>query len=122
MAEPFVDTVLRDTGYVFPQAAVGHNTYGLPGWTRQADVLRPLAPILSARDDTFTIRAYGDARSPNGEVIARAWCEATIKRTREFVDSSEAADITIEPTELANQIFGRKFIVTSFRWLNAMEV
>ncbi len=37
---PFGNNTLRDTGYVFPEAAVGHNTYGLPGWIRQADILR----------------------------------------------------------------------------------
>lgn len=52
--------------YRFPDAAVGHATYGLPGWTRQADVLRALAPVLTARDDTFTLRCYGDARDRTG--------------------------------------------------------
>jgi type II secretory pathway pseudopilin PulG len=109
-------------GYVFPEAAVGHNTYGLPGWTRQADILRPLAPILTTRDDTFTIRAYGDARSPDGRILARAWCEATVRRTRDFVDSADSPDITSQPTVLANQTFGRRFVVLSFRWLSADEV
>jgi hypothetical protein len=110
------------TGYVFSEAAVGHNTYGLPGWTRQADILRPLAPILSARDDTFTIRAYGDARSPDGKVIAKAWCEATVRRTRDFIDPADAAEITTQPLSPANQRYGRKFQIISFRWLNANEV
>jgi len=109
-------------GYVFPEAAVGHNTYGLPGWTRQADILRPLAPILSARDDTFVIRTYGDARSNDNKVIARAWCEATVRRTRDFSDPSDAADITTQPVSQTNQTFGRKFQIISFRWLNANEV
>ena len=108
--------------YVFPEAAVGHNTYGLPGWTRQADILRPLAPILSARDDTFTIRAYGESRAANGTVQARAWCEATVRRTRGFIDPADESDITTQPTKEANQTFGRRFKVISFRWLNADEV
>lgn len=108
--------------YVFPQAAIGHSTYGLPGWTRQADILRPLAPVLSARDDSFTIRAYGDARDAAGNIVARAWCEATVRRTRDFCDPSDDADITSLPMAKANRIFGRKFIITSFRWLNANEV
>ncbi len=108
--------------YTFPEAAVGYNTYGLPGWPRQADVLRPIAPILSARDDTFTIRAYGDARDAKGNIIARAWCEATVRRTRDYCDPSDEADITTEPTSVANRLFGRKFIITSFRWLNADEI
>lgn len=109
-------------GYVLREAAVGHNTYGLPGWTRQADVLRPLAPILTVRDDTFTIRAYGDARSTDGKVIARAWCEAIVQRIRDFPDSSDAPDITTQPSARANQIFGRQFKLLSFRWLNPNEV
>jgi hypothetical protein len=109
-------------GYLFREAAVGHNTYGLPGWSRQADLLRPLAPILSARDDTFTIRAYGDARSPDGKILARAWCEATVQRTRDFVDPMDPAEITTAPTVPANQTFGRKFKMLSFRWLRAGEV
>jgi hypothetical protein len=109
-------------GYVFREAAVGYNTYGLPGWTRQADLLRPLAPILSARDDTFTIRAYGDFRSPDGRILARAWCEATVQRTRDFHDLADPADITSPPSVLANQTFGRQFKLLSFRWLSADEV
>ena len=107
---------------MFPEAAVGHNTYGLPGWTRQADILRPLAPILSARDDTFTIRAYGESRAANGTVVARAWCQATVRREREFLDPADEADLTTPPTELVNKTFGRRFKVISFRWLNADEV
>jgi hypothetical protein len=108
--------------YVFPEAAVGHNTYGLPGWTRQADILRPLAPILSARDDTFTIRTYGDVRDANGNIIAHAWCEATVRRERDFVNPADEADLTTPPTSPANQTFGRGFKVITFRWLNQNEV
>lgn len=110
------------TGYVFPEAAVGHNTYGLPGWTRQADILRPLAPVLAARDDTFTIRAYGEARAADGTILARAWCEATVSRDREFIDPADEADLTTPPTKPINVAFGRRFKVLTFRWLNAEEV
>ncbi|MGB0743248.1 MAG: hypothetical protein ACPGSB_01870 [Opitutales bacterium] len=115
---------LDNADYVFPEAAVGKSAYGLPGWTRQADVLRPLAPILSARDDTFTIRAYGDARAPgsDGEVTARAWCEATVRRVRDYVDPSEPADLTTAPTTLTNQSFGRRYEIVSFRWLDSSEI
>lgn len=109
-------------GYVFPEAAIGHNTYGLPAWTRQADILRPLAPILSARDDTFTIRAYGESRDATGKVLARAWCEATVQRTRDFLDPTDKPDITTKPSVPANQSHGRRFKMISFRWLNANEV
>ncbi|MCF7675904.1 MAG: hypothetical protein K9M97_11210 [Akkermansiaceae bacterium] len=108
--------------YKFPAAAAGFSAYGLPGWTRQADILRPLAPILSARDDTFTIRGYGDARDANGRVLARAHCEAIVRRTRDFVDVGEAADILTPPTRSANIRFGRRYEIVSFRWLAPDEV
>ncbi|BCX46253.1 hypothetical protein HAHE_01610 [Haloferula helveola] len=108
--------------YRFPEAAEGYSSYGLPGWTRQADILRPLAPVLSARDDTFTIRAHGDARDKDGNILARAVCEATVRRVRDFVDPSEEADITIAPRRPANSTFGRRFEMVSFRWLNPEEI
>ena len=108
--------------YKYPAAAVGYSAYGLPGWTRQADILRPLAPILSVRDDTFTIRGYGDARDASGKVLAHAVCEAVVRRTREFVDASEAAEILTPPTHAANLLFGRRIELVSLRWLAASEV
>ena len=111
-----------DAEYMFPAAAAGKSGYGLPGWTRQADILRPLAPILSARDDTFTIRAYGDARDTAGKVIARAVCEAVVRRTRDFINPAELADITKAPAITANKNFGRRYEIASFRWLAADEV
>ncbi len=108
--------------YQFPAAAAGKSAYGLPGWTRQADVLRPLAPILSARDDTFTIRAYGDARDGAGRITARAVAEAVVRRTRDFVDPRDAADAVTGPTRPPNRAFGRHFELVSFRWLAPEEV
>ncbi len=98
------------SGYNFAAAAEGYSAYGLPGWTRQADVLRPIAPILSARDDTFTIRAYGDARDKSGKIItARATCEAVVRRTRDFVDPADAPEIATLPTSAATLSFGRRY-------------
>lgn len=111
-----------DAEYKFPDAAVGQSTYGLPGWTRQADVLRPLAPILTARDDTFTIRSYGDARDRNGRITATAVCEVVVRRTRNFIDPTDAAELATGPTKAVNQIFGRRFQVESFRWLSPAEI
>lgn len=108
--------------YKFPAAATGYNAYGLPGWTRQADILRPLAPILSARDDTFTIRAHGDARDKDGKIVSRAVCEAVVRRTRDYVDSKDAADLATAPTSAVNKTFGRRFEMVSFRWLSPDEI
>jgi hypothetical protein len=108
--------------YQFATAAAGYSTYGLPGWTRQADILRPLAPILSVRDDTFTIRAYGDARDAKGNVLARAVCVAVVRRTRDFLDPTDVPDILTPPTQDTNKTYGRRFQLVSFRWLAADEV
>ena len=107
--------------YAFEEAGEGHVLYGTPGWARQADILRPLAPVLSVRDDTFTIRAYGDARDRSG-VKARAWCEAVIVRTADYVDpNNESTDQVDELSELNLQT-GRRFKMASFRWLSENEV
>lgn len=110
----------------FPEAGQGSAVYGYPGWVRQADILRSLAPILSVRDDTFVIRSYGDYRNPtNGNIVSRAWCEAVVQRTGDFVDPAD--DPTILPGTATlksdtNARFGRRFRIVSFRWLTPDEV
>lgn len=111
-----------DAEYRFPAAAAGFSGYGLPGWTRQADLLRPLAPILSARDDTFTIRAYGEARDGNGRLTARAYCEAVVRRGRDFVDPSDQPDVINQPARPLNRAFGRRYHIVSLRWLAPNEI
>jgi hypothetical protein len=85
-------------------------------------LLTPLAPFASARSDTFLIRSYGEARS--GTETARAWCEAVVQRTPDFVDpatprAAAAADL---PADSASARFGRRFKILSFRWLAPSEV
>jgi hypothetical protein len=111
-----------DAEYKFPAAAAGCSAFGLPGWTRQADLLRPLAPILSARDDTFTIRSYGDARDGSGRVIARAYCEAVVRRIRDFLDPADLADTVNQPARPINRAMGRRYRISSFRWLHSNEI
>jgi len=113
---------LSGSDYEFPEAAEGDSAFGAPGWVRQADILRPIAPVLSARDDTFTIRAYGDKLDQQGNIIAQAWCEAVVKRTRNFCDASDPADSIEPPTSPTNLAFGRKYEIVSFRWLAPEEV
>jgi hypothetical protein len=110
--------------FEFPEAEEGAMHYGAPSLVKQGDILTPIAPILSARSDSFIIRAYGDVRSPDGKtILAQAWCEAVLERGREYVDSSE--DATTLPDELTkdiNRSFGREFGIVSFRWLNPDEI
>ena len=53
---------------------------GVPGYVTQGDVLANVGAGLSARSDTFTIRAYGDVSGLTGTPEARAWCEAVVQR------------------------------------------
>ncbi len=107
-------------GYAFPAAEAGPKSVGAPGYVDQADILTPLAPLLSARSDTFTIRAYGDSRDLTGRITARAYCEAVVQRIPDYVDDSDENHEAAEST--TNQILGRKFHILSFRFLGPDDV
>ncbi len=101
-------------------ASPGNTADGAPAIIDQADLLTPLAPLLTARGDTFLIRAYGEAPDGRGGK-ARAWCEAVVQRIPEYLDDSEQAS-TYPPSLSANLKFGRRFELASFRWLNPAEI
>lgn len=108
-----------------PDAARGKlRSAGAPGFLLQSDLLTPLAPAMSARSDTFRVRTYGETRNPaTGEISGRAWCEAVVQRLPEFV-GGEAAELRIDAAALGanSKAFGRKFIITQFRWLGPGEI
>ncbi|MCW1915585.1 hypothetical protein OJ996_18515 [Luteolibacter sp. GHJ8] len=110
------------TGYTFPEAMQGMNAAGAPGYLTQGDILSALGPVVAVRSDTFRIRTYGEALDPESKVIARAWCEAVVQRLPDFVDSNDAPDTATGALTQINQTFGRRFTVTSFRWLGKDEV
>lgn len=139
------DSVQSSAGGVTPQYPnayvpdvniTGLTTAGIAGDITQADVLRAIAPRLSARSDTFRIRAYGEVRSKDGtRIIAQATCEALVQRFPEYMDATtdpnnnEAWDETTDPINPstsnlneANQRFGRRFEVVGFRWLHTDEI
>jgi len=89
---------------------------GLPGYLTQADVLTVIGPMLSARSDTFTVRAFGEHGG------ARAWCELTVQRVPEYLEEGVAPWVRPEDAGAVNQTFGRRFMITSFRWLGEDEV
>ena len=113
---------------------------GFPGYLLQGDILQALGPILTARSDTFRIRAYGDKvvtsrQDPSLEVVtARAWCEAIVQRLPEPVeklreDSSPEEDLYQDAESIKSlyrdidkPYFGRRFRVVSFRWLEKDEL
>ena len=49
------------------------------------DVLNSIGPNLTARSDTFVVRAYGEAHDDTGNVIGKAWIEVVVQRTNEYV-------------------------------------
>jgi hypothetical protein len=102
------------------EAIPGGNTAdGAPGVINQADILTPLAPILTARGDTFRIRAYGEAGLTGGTKV-KVWCEAVVQRVPEYLDPSDEPWVT--PTKPGNLRFGRRYEIVSFRWLSPSEI
>lgn len=97
---------------------------GAPGYMTQGKLLQRLGPILSARSDTFRIRAYGDVRNPiNNRVEARAYAEAIVQRMPEYVDPADAAETPIDQLSSgANRNLGRQFRIIHFQWLDPRDI
>jgi len=118
-----LDSEVGGIGFAFPAAAEGPAAYGSSAYVDQADVLRQFAGQLTPRGDTFVIRTYGDALDRNGNITARAWCEAIVQRTPDYVDAADDNHFkTADLLSDANRRFGRSFQIVSFRWLNASEI
>jgi hypothetical protein len=66
-----------------------------------------LGPMLTVRSDTFRVRAYGEAVNPAdpSSIEALAYCEAIVQRTPEPMPG-----------------FGRRFVITHFRWLGPEDI
>jgi hypothetical protein len=106
-----------------PEAEQGPISYGIPGIVKQADILTPIAPILSARSDSFIIRAYGETVDGAGRVIARAWCEAVVERSHDFINPQDKPETVLASlTSEENKRFGRRYELVLFRWLSPSEV
>lgn len=107
----------------FPDALKGPIAYGSTPYVDQADILRHLGSTITPRGDTFVIRTYGDALDPDGNVLARAWCEAVVQRLPEYVDNTDEPHLSHDSlTSPANKQYGRMFGIVRFRWLNSNEV
>jgi hypothetical protein len=101
----------------------GFSGDGAPSMLTQGDVLMALAPVITVRGDTFRVRAYGESKNAEGEILAKAWCEAIVQRMPEYLDSADEPEVKPEDLEEpANERFGRRFNITSFRWLSPEEV
>ena len=94
-----------------------------PGALLQSDVIGAIAPFITARSDTFVIRAYGDAQNPvTGVVEGRAWCEATVQRLPDLAENASAPIADVITPSPATYPYGRKFKIISFRWLSPSDI
>ncbi|MDR1817748.1 MAG: hypothetical protein LBR07_06205 [Puniceicoccales bacterium] len=104
----------------------------------QGDILETIGARISARSDTFTIRAYGDTTTAGNasQPRARAYVEAVVQRTPEYVDSA-SNEAFIHPQDNMNTGFkvenklnltalnkhlGRRFRIVSMRWLTEKDL
>jgi Tfp pilus assembly protein PilX len=108
----------KDTLASEPNAA---RAIGAAGFMSQGALLTALGSQIAVRGDTFLIRTYGDSRDLAGNVQAKAWCEAVVQRTPEFVDLTNPPE-TSEDLSPTNKAFGRQFNIVSFRWLSESEI
>jgi len=106
----------------FLSASTGATTY-----LSQADLLQTIGPRLSARSDTFIIRAYGEAPSRlDSDEPVNAICEAVVQRSPAYVNPGDNYDTpsAANPTfnDPVNRAFGRRYEVVMFRWLEPDEI
>ncbi|MFC4992045.1 hypothetical protein [Rubritalea tangerina] len=96
---------------------------GAPGYLMASDILQQIGSFITARSDTFVIRAYGDARDANGNIISHAYCEAVIQRTTTPIEPDPATgNLDPIPPEKDKPHFGRKCEIVAFRWLKNDEI
>ncbi len=113
----------KDPEFFYTDSAEGNGTAALPGSLTQADLLQALGPVLTARSDTFVIRAYGEAVNPATQATeARAWCEAVLQRFPDYIKSENDQASAWPATHPDNQRFGRAFRIVSFRWLTPEDL
>ncbi len=112
-----------DEENILPEVAP-YTAVGIPGWLMQQDVIQALAPVLTARSDTFVIRTCGESGD------ARVWLEAVVQRVPDYLDAEDPAlaasglQAATPPSEVnaVNQRFGRAYRIQSVRWLNREDL
>jgi hypothetical protein len=110
------DLVSTAKDWYIEQALIGSRSAGETRWLMQGDILQRIGGMISARSDTFIIRAYGETASPLTGKSATAYLEALVQRTpRAVTPQGNALD---EPADA----FGRRFEIVGFRWLNEEEL
>lgn len=94
-----------------------------PIYVRQSDIIAQLSTFMSARSDTFKIRAYGENfHELTGEPVSKVALEATVRRSVYPYDWN-----SIPPADRDAQLqypaspYGRRLEVISMRWLGEGE-
>ncbi len=119
VAASALEVDLDNLEFAEPEHMAGTTIAGIPGLITQADLLTALGPLMTARDDTFVIRATGVSEGLAGNGRVEAHCEVTVQRIYEYVDPIDA--VTLTPGELSSQVnrdFGRRYEIVAFRWLS----
>jgi hypothetical protein len=111
-----------DYGFPTPEVVTGNPAAGAPGWITQGDLMKLLEPAATVRSDTFVIRVCGESRR-DGQVT-RAYAEAVVQRLPEYIDPALAPHQRADGSSasIANQTFGRRLEIISFRWLSNAEI
>jgi hypothetical protein len=110
---------IKDPTRIEQTAKPDSAAWGALGYLTQGDLLQSLGPVLTARSDTFVVRAYGSSLDKDGKAVAEAWCEAIVQRTPEPLAPDETG---LNPRTDLPVDFGRKFTVKRFRWLHRDEI
>ncbi|MFP4358698.1 MAG: hypothetical protein ACLFSZ_09725, partial [Puniceicoccaceae bacterium] len=101
-----------------PASEAGQLLQGAPGFITQGDLLGMIGPALTARGDTFLVRAYGDTVDPEtGAVLATALLEAVVQRQVEPVEAATEGADGIDAKWIPATSEGRSFKLIGFRWL-----
>lgn len=126
---PVISANLKDAAGNTLNTAVG-----MPGYLMQQDLVQAFSPVMTARSDTFVIRCYGEAINPATQETTKAWLEAVVQRTPEYIDQSDSkltaagnatpayksdSSANVGSTNLQ---FGRSFKIVQFRWLKPNEL
>lgn len=115
---------------------------GTPTQLSQADLLTSLAPALTSRGDTFTVRALARNQDASGRVSGQRVLEVAMQRLPERLSGDAVLDFTTPVTAVTHRSglrpipqvqenaginptdrrFGRRFRIVSMRWISPEQL
>ena len=114
--ETSINTITTDSTYLATSSDL-RIPRNATSFLSQADILSALSPSISARSDTFKIRAGASPINPTTQQPSSSiYCEATVQRLPERWDGDHSK-------EMENaQGFGRKFKIINIRWFDRSQL